>query len=185
KVLDEVRRVRADSGAAAPAGCAPGRALSACVAQGLLSGQFPGPEQDEAGASPDVPAEAAPKAPQSRADAKDGVSLTEAGEHSGLSTLPEAQYYRSVARVGMQVAGALAYAHGHKVLHRDIKPANLLLDRQGAVWMADFGLAKDEGADLTRTGDVVGTLRYMPPERFQGYSDARGDVYSLGITLYE
>jgi hypothetical protein len=71
------------------------------------------------------------------------------------------------------------------VLHRDIKPANLLLDLQGAVWVTDFGLAKAEGDDLTRSGDVLGTLRYMAPERFHGVADGRSDVYSLGLTLYE
>jgi hypothetical protein len=91
-----------------------------------------------------------------------------------------------VAQVGLQVAEALAYAHGHKILHRDIKPSNLLLDLEGTVWVTDFGLAKaEEGDDLTRTGGVVGTLRYLAPERFDGVSDARSDVYSLGLTLYE
>jgi WD40 repeat protein/tetratricopeptide (TPR) repeat protein len=72
------------------------------------------------------------------------------------------------------------------VLHRDIKPSNLLLDDTGNVWVTDFGLAKaDDGADLTHTGDVVGTLRYMAPERFNGQGDLRSDVYSLGLTLYE
>jgi serine/threonine protein kinase len=98
----------------------------------------------------------------------------------------EAHYFRSVARLGMQVAEALAYAHQHGVLHRDIKPANLLLDLHGTVWVTDFGLAKAEGSDeLTSPGDVVGTLRYMAPERFRGQADARSDVYSLGLTLYE
>jgi WD40 repeat protein len=83
------------------------------------------------------------------------------------------------------VAEALAYAHAQKVLHRDIKPSNLLLDLQGTVWVTDFGLAKEEGDDLTRTGDLVGTLRYMAPERLSGISDPRSDVYSLGLTLYE
>jgi WD40 repeat protein len=95
------------------------------------------------------------------------------------------RYYRNVARLGLQVAEALAYAHSQKVLHRDIKPSNLLLDTQGSLWITDFGLAKEEGDDLTRTGDVVGTLRYMAPERFSGISDARCDIYSLGLTLYE
>ena len=98
----------------------------------------------------------------------------------------EPHYFRSVARLGMQAAEALAYAHGHGVVHRDIKPANLLLDLQGTIWVTDFGLAKAEGTDeLTSPGDVVGTLRYMAPERFQGKADARSDIYSLGLTLYE
>jgi tetratricopeptide (TPR) repeat protein len=93
---------------------------------------------------------------------------------------------RAVARIGVQVAEALAYAHHQGVLHRDIKPSNLLLDGRGTVWVTDFGVAKMvEEANLTQSGDLVGTLRYLPPERFQGQSDARGDVYSLGITLYE
>jgi formylglycine-generating enzyme required for sulfatase activity len=72
------------------------------------------------------------------------------------------------------------------VLHRDIKPSNLLLDETGNVWVTDFGLAKaaDDG-DLTHTGDIVGTLRYLAPERFSGQGDVRSDIYSLGLTLYE
>src|SRR5262249_28414684 len=95
-------------------------------------------------------------------------------------------YWRGVARIGVQAAEALHYAHTQGTLHRDIKPSNLLLDLQGTVWITDFGLAKaaDE-ADLTRTGDILGTLRYMAPERFRGVSDPRSDVYGLGMTLYE
>ena len=86
----------------------------------------------------------------------------------------------------MQVARALEYAHNQGILHRDIKPSNLLLDSQGTVWVADFGLAKAvEGEDLTHTGDIVGTIRYMAPERFQGRCDTRSDIYALGLTLYE
>src|SRR5262249_7643133 len=71
-------------------------------------------------------------------------------------------------------------------LHRDIKPSNLLLDGHGNIWVADFGLAKAVGADdLTHTGDVVGTVRYLAPERFRGEGDARADIYALGLTLYE
>jgi serine/threonine protein kinase len=96
------------------------------------------------------------------------------------------RYWRSVAGIGVQVAGALHYAHNQGTLHRDIKPGNLLLDTQGTVWIADFGLAKlAEQDDLTRSGDVVGTLRYMAPEQFEGGADPRTDVYSLGLTLYE
>jgi formylglycine-generating enzyme required for sulfatase activity len=87
----------------------------------------------------------------------------------------------------MQVADALAHAAGQGVLHRDIKPSNLLLDDMGNVWVTDFGLAKadTDGDNLTHTGDIVGTLRYMAPERFDGQSDPRSDVYALGLTLYE
>jgi serine/threonine protein kinase/WD40 repeat protein/Flp pilus assembly protein TadD len=105
---------------------------------------------------------------------------------STLSLATESQFYRSVARIGIQVADALGYAHQQGVLHRDIKPSNLLLDVTGHVWVTDFGLAKVEGSDgPTRTGDIVGTVRYMAPERFDGWSDRRSDVYSLGATLYE
>ena len=72
------------------------------------------------------------------------------------------------------------------MLHRDIKPSNLLLDVDGRVWVTDFGLAKLEGSDgPTRTSDIFGTPRYMAPERFEGWSDRRSDIYGLGITLYE
>ena len=95
-------------------------------------------------------------------------------------------YWQSVARIGVQVADALEYAHQQGILHRDIKPSNLLLDTRGTVWVTDFGLAKaDDQQNLTHTGDILGTLRYMPPEAFEGKADARGDVYSLGLTLYE
>src|SRR5262249_35003471 len=105
------------------------------------------------------------------------------------STLSESgqQYWQSVARVGLQVAEALAQAASQGILHRDIKPSNLLLDETGNVWVTDFGLAKahSDGDDLTHTGDIIGTLRYMAPERFNGKVDVRSDVYSLGLTLYE
>jgi serine/threonine protein kinase/WD40 repeat protein len=96
------------------------------------------------------------------------------------------RYCRSVARIGLQVAEALAHAHEQGTLHRDIKPANILLDAHGDAWVTDFGLAKAvDDEDLTHTGDLVGTLRYMAPERFRGNCDPRSDVYALGLTLYE
>lgn len=96
------------------------------------------------------------------------------------------EFYHSIARIGQQVADALAYAHEQGTLHRDVKPGNLLLDGTGTVWVADFGLAKlAEHENVSRTGDIVGTLSYMPPESFSGEVDARGDIYALGITLYE
>lgn len=95
-------------------------------------------------------------------------------------------FYHSVARIGLQVAEALSYAHSEGVLHRDIKPSNLLVDAKDNVWITDFGLAKVEGSEgLTETGDFLGTLRYMAPERLEGAFDRRSDIYSLGATLYE
>lgn len=96
------------------------------------------------------------------------------------------QHWHEVARLGIQAADALDYAHHHGTLHRDVKPANILLDSQGTVWLTDFGLAKlVEQNNLTSTGDLVGTLQYLAPESLHGQSDARSDVYSLGLTLYE
>jgi eukaryotic-like serine/threonine-protein kinase len=91
-----------------------------------------------------------------------------------------------VARMGLQAARVLAYAHDEGVLHRDVKPANLLLDQDGVLWLTDFGLAKliDETA-LTATGEWLGTLRYLAPECLRGETSVRSDIYSLGLTLYE
>ena len=94
-------------------------------------------------------------------------------------------FYSSVAQIGRQIAQGLAHAHVRGILHRDIKPSNLLLDTTGVIWIADFGLAKSTDEGLTATGDVVGTLRYMAPERFRGEGDASADIYALGLTLYE
>lgn len=93
---------------------------------------------------------------------------------------------RFVARLGLQVAEALHYAHGLGTLHRDVKPGNLLLETSDHLWVTDFGLAKAlEAEGLTHSGDVLGTLQYMAPEQFAGSYDARSEVYALGVTLYE
>jgi serine/threonine protein kinase len=110
-----------------------------------------------------------------------------AGRADVLTRDEDGSHYRAVARIGKVAAEALHYAHENGVLHRDIKPSNLLLDKTGRVWIADFGLARvDNESDLTRTGDILGTLRYMSPEQATGDRvDARTDIYSLGATLYE
>jgi hypothetical protein len=98
------------------------------------------------------------------------------------------RYFRSVARLGIQAAEALEYAHRMGIIHRDVKPSNLLVDRHGHLWVTDFGLAQIAGnQNLTLTGAALGTLRYMSPEQANGerFVDPRTDVYSLGITLYE
>ena len=110
--------------------------------------------------------------------------------------------FRSAAQLGIQAAAALEHAHQLGVVHRDIKPSNLMVEfplpspaGRGAggegphLLVTDFGLAQTQtGANLTMTGDVLGTLRYMSPEQAQGNRqvlDHRSDIYSLGVTLYE
>jgi serine/threonine protein kinase len=112
-----------------------------------------------------------------------------AAKPSGPSSGARARW-REAARLGLQAAEALDHAHGMGVIHRDVKPSNLLIDGRGNLWVADFGLARlpQQDLDLTRTGDLVGTLRYMSPEQLRTESGDVGpatDVYSLGATLYE
>jgi serine/threonine protein kinase len=120
------------------------------------------------------------------AGAHDPERMTAPHTSGSLTGKTDLRYYREVARLGAQVADALAYAHQRAVLHRDIKPPNMIQDPLGNIWVTDFGLAKfEEGDDLSQSQDLAGTLRYMAPERFRGVSDRRGDLYALGATLYE
>jgi WD40 repeat protein/serine/threonine protein kinase len=189
-VLTELQRLRQAPPASAgqqPSAGRPAPAVSAvAVAQSLLTGQFVVGDQTTSGEhqyrdrSPEQGTESSP-VPASASSVHlpgqaKGTSLSGAGR----------PYCQGVARIGIQVAEALAYANSQGILHRDIKPSNLLLDTRGTVWVTNFGLAKAaDSADLTHTGDIVGTLRDLAPERFQGRADARSDVYALGLTLYE
>ncbi len=86
-----------------------------------------------------------------------------------------------------QVLNALSYAHQQNVIHRDIKPANIILTPQGLIKVMDFGIARSgQDRSLTMTGTTLGSLSYMSPEQVKGEAtDARSDIYSVGITLYE
>jgi eukaryotic-like serine/threonine-protein kinase len=180
-VLNELKRLEAaPTGGAATTETRPGEVSAADVARSLLAGKFSC-----------VGSATADNLVPSSSDSSD-VPTSEAGNGpvaAGASSLARSGpsgYARSVARIGLQAAEGLAYAHEQGILHRDVKPSNLLLDAHGIVWITDFGLAKaTTDDDLTHTGDIIGTIRYMAPERFHGHCDARSDVYALGLTLDE
>jgi serine/threonine protein kinase len=176
QVLAELRRLRPAQRGTDLQSVVPDEAPAAAAARSLLTGPF---------VADPLPGAAAGAC---RSGSSSGTCVHLPGQAEG-SSLSEAgwTYRHSVARIGLQVAVALAYASSQGTLHRDIKPSNLLLDTRDTVWVSDFGLAKaDTDLDnLPQTGDIVGTLRYLAPERFQGHTDARSDLYALGFTLYE
>ncbi len=95
---------------------------------------------------------------------------------------------RRVAEIGADICVAVSVAHSQGLVHRDIKPANILLTPDGAVKVADFGIARalDDSESLTKTGAVIGTATYFSPEQAQGATaDARSDIYSVGVVMYE
>ncbi|HEY9372368.1 serine/threonine-protein kinase [Streptomyces sp.] len=110
----------------------------------------------------------------------DGPSLADAAKESGTLEAREA------ARIGLHVLGALRAAHAAGVLHRDVKPGNVLLARDGRVLLTDFGIAAIEGdSTITRTGELVGSIDYLAPERVRGGAPGpASDLWSLGATLY-
>ncbi|MFE9781184.1 serine/threonine-protein kinase [Streptomyces sp. NPDC005775] len=110
----------------------------------------------------------------------DGPSLADQAKESGEIDPREA------ARIGLHVLGALRAAHGAGVLHRDVKPGNVLLARDGRVLLTDFGIAAIEGdSTITRTGELVGSIDYLAPERVRGGDPGpASDLWSLGATLY-
>ena len=159
------------------------------IARSLLTGQFRKDDLADGqnrGVDFDHPSQAIELTETTAVPSSSATSAVLPG-HSDLSSAEDnrAAYFLSVAKIGHQTAEALSYAHTRGIIHRDIKPSNLLLDGNGTVWITDFGLAKSGDTDMTHTGDILGTLRYMSPERFKGQCDVRADVYALGLTLYE
>jgi serine/threonine protein kinase len=196
-VLRDVRRLRGAEGAgptgpAAGAGCRPTEAVDgplSGISRGLLSGRFAAATAGDGGLEPPPPAASTvePAGTAEPAPPADPAAFGEA-DPSGSSFTEQrgSPYFHEIARLRAQVADALDYAHRQGVVHRDIKPANLLLDARGNAWVTDFGLAKlVEREDLSQSHDLVGTLRFMAPERLRRVSDRRGDIYALGATLYE
>ncbi|HRX78027.1 MAG: serine/threonine protein kinase [Planctomycetaceae bacterium] len=117
------------------------------------------------------------------------IATASTQRESTIRTATTRAYLRSTVQLAVQAANALQHAHEFGIVHRDIKPSNLLVDRQGQLWITDFGLARVQAsAELTVTGDIIGTLRYMSPEQAAGRHalvDQRADIYALGATLYE
>jgi WD40 repeat protein/serine/threonine protein kinase len=168
------------------------------LTRSIASGRFSSDSRDSGdkkAAAPDPGRSSGPATPPPKSQGPEPTGSTEpppgkrvAAPSTSRSAFGRA-FFRTVARFGRQAAEALDHAHQREVLHRDIKPANLIVDRAGDLWVTDFGLARLHGSDeFSRSGDFMGTLRYMSPEHAMGRratADHRTDIYSLGVTLYE
>ncbi len=127
----------------------------------------------------------------SELDRKTASTIVELGSTrrtGGNHRSRDGQYFREIARIGLDAARGIQHAHEVGIIHRDIKPSNILVDAAGKAWVTDFGLAHiPNDLSLTATGDVLGTVRYMSPEQAAGdrFVDHRTDIYSLGVTMYE
>ena len=86
----------------------------------------------------------------------------------------------------IQILKAARFAHRRGIVHRDIKPHNVIVDDEGRAKVTDFGIARAGASDMTETGSIMGTAQYLSPEQAQGHPvDARADLYSIGVVLYE
>jgi eukaryotic-like serine/threonine-protein kinase len=198
RVLEDVRRLRAaasedigagSQGVASGAASGADTGLLTAVSRGLVSGRFAcapaachaaGEDSTAMIGGPDAGSTGGDRtgAGGSASGSSGGPALAESSSFAGQA---ESVYFREVARLGALVADALEYAHRQGVIHRDIKPSNLLLDFRGNVWVTDFGLAKlVEGDELSQSHDLVGTLRFMAPERFRGVTDPLGTSIRWG-----
>jgi predicted Ser/Thr protein kinase len=114
------------------------------------------------------------------------MEFVEGRELQQLLAAQERPAVPAIVRIMGQLLDALEYSHRNGVVHRDIKPSNIMLLEDGMVKVTDFGIARIESSTLTRAGAIMGSPSYMSPEQFLGVStDARSDLYSAGVVLYE